>query len=356
MFKNLKLAPKFTLLLSLVFLGAIIISGIALSQVTQKRAAADVAYRGQLLMETMNSLRNYTNHNINPLLTPQLETVSDFIPETVPAYSARAVFDNLRQHPDYQEYFYKEAVLNPTNPRDKADNFEALLIRRFRQESNLPELSGFRTIRGENVFYQALPIIIKDQSCLRCHSTPDVAPKSMLNTYGSDNGFGWKLNEIVGIQALYVPAQEVFSIARQLSAVAIAIFIATFALVILLINRLLKRMVIQPIRPMARLAHKISNDDIMADKTVESDIENLGKIARNSDELGQLARIFQQMAHAIYIRNQSFAHQLEELSTKSEAINVRSSGKSSQIAYFKALQKKAETIRKRLAESDKPLG
>ncbi|MBE9126971.1 MULTISPECIES: c-type heme family protein [unclassified Coleofasciculus] len=352
--KNLKLAPKFTLILSGLFVCAIIISGVALSQVTQQRAEADVTYRAQMLMELMSSVRTYTSKEISPLLAQKLETETEFIPQVIPTYSAREIFEAIRQQPNYRDYRYKDAVLNPTNPKDKADEFEAKLVERFRSDPNLDSITGFRSDLDKELFFNARPIVITDRTCLRCHSTLEAAPKSLLASYGSENGFNWPLDKVLGAQTVYIPSQDVFDIAHQLSTVAISIFIVTFALVILLINFLLKRAVIQPIRPMARLARKISNDEISADQTTEPDMEALSRIARNGDELGQLARVFQQMANAIYVRKQSFNQQLEQLSLKSEATKVYTPGKSNKIAYFKALQQKAEAIRKRLAESSKP--
>ncbi|HBB34784.1 MAG TPA: histidine kinase [Cyanobacteria bacterium UBA9273] len=347
MLKNLKLAPKFTLFLSLVFIGAIILSGVTLSKVTEHRAEREVSYNANLLMKTMNSVRSYTSNEVSPLLTPQLDTQPKFLPQVIASYAAKRVFEAISDQEEYEGYLYKDAVLNPTNLNDKTDEFEAELVKRFQQDSTLKELSGFIDRAGNQVFYITRPLVIKEPSCLRCHSTPAAAPKSLLATYGSKNGFGWQLNEPIGVQAIYVPSEEVFSIARQLASLVIGIFIAIFAIVIVLINFLLKRNVIEPIRPMARLAQKISNDELSSDQTTEPDLENLGKVAKNSDELGHLARIFQQMANAIYARKQNFTQQLEELSIKSEELNSHASAKTSKIAYLKALQKKAKTIRMR---------
>ena len=33
----------------------------------------------------------------------------------------------------------------------------------------------------------------------------DAAPKTMIDTYGSANGFGWKVNDIIGAQVVSVP-------------------------------------------------------------------------------------------------------------------------------------------------------
>jgi len=342
---NLKLAPKFTILLSLVFICAIAISGVILSQATQQDAENEMAYKGKILMEVMNSVKNYTNNEVNPLVAPRIETSKEFIPQSIPSYSVRQVFELLRQKSNYKDYFYKDAVINPTNLRDQADDFEGGLVEQFQKNSSIKELSGFRAREGEDVFYYAQPIIIKQQSCLRCHSTPEAAPKSQIATYGTQNGYGWTLNKVLGTQTIYVPSDQVFAIAHRNLLLFMGIFIGIFAIVILLINFLLKQAVITPIRPMARLAQKISSEQFITEQTEEADLARLEKAAKKSDELGQLARLFQRMANAIYIREQSFAQQLQHLRQKSEQVNARTVGRNSDIAYLKALQEKAKTIR-----------
>jgi HAMP domain-containing protein len=351
MLNNLKLAPKFTLLLSVVFVSAIAISGAILSHTTLQKAEADVAYKGKILMGLMNSVRTYTNNEINPLVAPEIETAPKFIPQSIPSYSVRQVFEILRKDPAYKDYFYKDAVLNPTNLRDKVDEFETELVGRFRKEANLKEVMGFRNRLGEKVLYYAQPIVIKKASCLRCHSTPDAAPKSQLATYGSEHGYGWELNKVLGTQTIYVPSEQVFAIARRELALIMGIFIGIFALVILLINFLIKQAVVQPIRPMARLAQKISSEQFMSDSDEQSDLANLEKAAKNSDELGQLARMFQQMAHAVYVREQSFAQQLQQLRQKSEQTKARTVARTSELSYLKALQEKAKLIRSRAKDN-----
>jgi hypothetical protein len=59
-----------------------------------------------------------------------------------------------------------------------------------------------------------MPIRVKSASCLECHSTPAAAPAGMLERYGTANGFGWRMDEVVGSQIVYVPAGQVQSAAR----------------------------------------------------------------------------------------------------------------------------------------------
>lgn len=280
--KNLQLGQKFTLLLLVVFLSGIIASGIALSTVLNQSAQAQLTTKALMLMETMNSVRNYTTDHINPELAPRLE--AEFLPESVPAYSAREVFETLRNSPDYADFFYKEATLNPTNLRDKADEFEAQLVNNFRSQDNPREVNGFRRTPGGDLFYIARPIKIAQQSCLECHSTPEAAPASMIDRYGPSNGFGWQINEIVGAQMISVPAAKVLQSARQSLVLILGIFVLVFAIATLLVNLWLKRYVVKPLNKMARVAEAVSMGDTAATFTQDS-----------QDEVGKLADAFNRM-------------------------------------------------------------
>ena len=312
MIEKLKLGSKFTLLLTLVFLGGIVLSGVTLSSAMQHKAEEEVTNTAQILTQTMNSVRTYTSNNINPLLKQRLKTEPKFISETVPAFAAREVFEHFRDRPEYKSFFYKEATLNPTNSKDKADEFESKLVEQFRSQPKLTELTGYRTRGGENLFYSARPLAIKQESCLQCHSTPEAAPKSQLATFGSQNGFGWKLNEVVAAQTVYVPAGDVFARGHKYLALAMSIFVGIFAAVVLLINWLLKRTVIDPIKYLTAIAHNVSSGNLSAEQVGEFNSPGMSKVAQRADEPGQLARAFQHMANEVTAREQNLSNAVEQ--------------------------------------------
>lgn len=277
MFKNLKLSLKLNLLLGIILLLLTVTSGVILSRVLQSYAEQVVADQASMLIETMNSIRHYTDTQINPELSSRLETEEIFLPQTVPAYSAREVFEHLRLDDRYNQFFYKEATLNPTNLRDKADQFEANIIKSF-QNSAEKQKQGFRSIPGGEIFYIARPLKIEKESCLRCHGNPQQAPASLISTYGSKNGFGWKLNEIIGAQIISVPASQVFEDARQSSYLVIGTVFIVLIIAIVLLNLFLKFTVIDPINKMSHLSKKLSTGDM--------DVEFEQK---SKDEIGILA-------------------------------------------------------------------
>lgn len=269
MLRNLKLADKLNLLLSSIFLLIIILSGLILSYILNRNAQQIVTDQALILIETMGAVRDYTSNQINPELADRLETEDQFLPQTVPGYSAREVFEGLRNREKgkYRDFFYKEATLNPTNLRDKADEFETEIVETFRSKTNLPEQIGFRSLPGGDIFYIARPISVSKESCLRCHSDPSVAPKSQLATYGRNNGYGWKMNEIVGAKIVSVPANKVFATARRLQLLVMVILGTFLLLALFLINTFLKKAITNPLRKMSQLAQAVSTGELEGEFT-----------------------------------------------------------------------------------------
>jgi HAMP domain-containing protein len=288
--KNLKLESKFNTFLLIIFIIGSILTSSLLFQVLEQNAEAEIADRAKLIVQTMNSVRDYTTNNIQPLLNDRLETDAAFIPETVPAFSATEVFQKLRKNEAYRSFFYKEATLNPTNLRDKVDSFETTLVEKFRNEAAVKELSGFRDLPSGKVFYIARPLKVKKDSCLRCHSTPEQAPKSQIATYGSENGFGWKLNEIIAAQVISVPAEEILASAKDALKIVMAVLLAVFGSILLAINYLLRRTVIKPIKDMVKTAEAVSLGDMDAEFKYQS-----------QDEVGLLANAFSRMKSSLQI-------------------------------------------------------
>ena len=129
---------------------------------------------------------------------------AEFYPQCIPFYAATEAFNYFRaQYPDYE---YKEAALNPMNPRDRTVEWEADIVDLFIKSPAKPEFFGHReTPIGTSLFYSA-PIRVDNESCLNCHGAPDKAPPEMVKLYGTANGFGWKLNDVIGAQIVSVPA------------------------------------------------------------------------------------------------------------------------------------------------------
>jgi protein-histidine pros-kinase len=224
----LKPIAKFNLMFVLLFGVGLSLIGYLAHQFLIDNARAQVVQQAELMMNSARSIRDYTTQEVKPLLEKLPSHATLFLPQTVPAYAATVSFNFLRQR--YPEYTYKEATLNPTNLRDRAVDWEADVVNHFRDHPDQKRLVGERDTPLGRSLYLAQPIAAAPP-CLECHSTPAVAPRSIIRSYGRDNGFGWKRNEIVAAQIVSVPESVPIEIAnkafRTLLIYLVAIFIIT---------------------------------------------------------------------------------------------------------------------------------
>lgn len=352
-----RLGAKFSLLLALVwFLGGSV-TIFTLSQHLNAQAEQTIRERADIVLSATQAARNYTQNNIQPLIRTQatylqnsdseasnseasdLETSSvleaRFIQEIIPNFAARSIFDSFRQQdPSLLDYSYKEAAINPTNPEDLADSFEAQLYPQL-QPLNGPlaeSVAGYRTLAGKKLFYLAQPLVMKDASCLACHGNPADAPKAFLDMYGDHNGFGWDLNQVVATQMVYVPADTIFARGRQSLWTVTKTLLSIFGALFVVINLLLWRNVVRPLAILTGTAKQIGQCSISADsrsspkaihqkailqknssqKAIDLKESRLNALTQRKDEPGQLARAFEYMLYVLNQREQDLQQAVNE--------------------------------------------
>ena len=200
----MKLLAKFNLVLVVVFgLGMALISYFAYDFLMDD-ARKQVLEQAKLMANSAQSTLAYTDEEVSPILEKTPQHNSDFLPQTIPFYAANTTFKRLHASPSYQNYLIREAALNPTNPEDRAESWEAELITYFRNHPGEKQYDNERPTPTGQVLFYATPIIAQT-GCLTCHSDVSLAPRAMVKHYGRDNGFGWKANDVVGVQVVSVP-------------------------------------------------------------------------------------------------------------------------------------------------------
>ena len=100
-----KLGAKFSVFLVLIFLIGSSLKIFTLSQHFNHQAEEAVTERAEILLNTMQAVRNYTQMNIQPQLKSTSEGSYPFILEGVPNFAARTVFADFRQRaPDFKDF------------------------------------------------------------------------------------------------------------------------------------------------------------------------------------------------------------------------------------------------------------
>lgn len=277
----MSLLVKFNLILVSVFLLAIVPAGFVSQRLLEQSARTQVTENARIMLQTALATRTYTVKQIRPLLEARL--AEEFLPQTVPAYSATEIFNYMREsHP---EYTYKEATLNPTNPRNRTVDWEADVVNAFRADPALQEIVGERESPLGRSLYLSRPIRITDPACLTCHTTPETAPASVVRKYGPEGGFGWQMNEVIGAQIVSVPMSVPMHLAHAALRTVILSLVGVFLLMLIILNLLLGSVVIRPLRRVADMADQVSTGNF--------DIPDLE--VRGRDEVAVLASSFNRM-------------------------------------------------------------
>lgn len=285
----MKLLVKFNLVFLLVFLLGLGVSSLIARQLLRQAAKDEVVETARLLMTGANGVSKYTATQIKPLLETQMKYT--FLPQSIPAYSAAEVLAHLQK--DYPDYAFKSAMLNPTNPRDRAVAWEEDIVQTFKKQADLKEFIGERETPTGTALYIARPIVLTNPGCLACHSTPDAAPKTLTDKYGPGNGFGWTLNEPLGAQVVSVPMHLPMQRADRELLVVMGVLTGVFVLIGAALNLMLYTLVIRPVSTLSGIADRVSLGEFEAPAFE----------VRSNDEIGVLSESFNRMrtslAHAM---------------------------------------------------------
>lgn len=277
---------KFNVVLIAVFALGLALSAYVSNRILEANAQDEVVRNAELMMGAALAVRDYTSKQVKPQL--ELQLMRAFLPQSVPAYAATEMFNTLRDK--YPEYSYKEATLNPTNPRDRAVEWEADIVNQFRNDTERTEMRGTRDTPTGKALYYARPLKVSSPSCVSpCHDTPETAPKTMVAKYGPANGFGWKLNEIVGAQIISVPMRVPLDKANRAFQTFMTSLVGVFLLAFIVLNVVLSVLVIRPIVRMSKAADEVSTGNFDLPEF------NVG----SHDEIGVLATSFNRLRRSL---------------------------------------------------------
>ncbi len=275
---------KFNLVMLGVFVIGLGVTGYLSYELLHRNARDEVLRNAGVMMEASLSMRSYTVGKVRPLLPYDPDK---FLPESVPAFAATEIMGLLRKK--YPDYSYKEAALNPTNPRNRAVDWESDILNSFRAGASSAEISGVRDTPTGRSLYLARPLQIRDEACLSCHTNAEMAPPAMVKLYGANNGFGWKLNEVIAAQIVTVPMDLPIRNANRAFVTFMSSLAVVFAVLFVLLNAMLTLLIVQPITQMSQTADQISKG-----RSDVADFSDKGK-----DEVSQLGQAFNRMRRSL---------------------------------------------------------
>ncbi|MDR6291644.1 protein-histidine pros-kinase [Inquilinus ginsengisoli] len=276
---------KFNLVMLAAFLAGLGLAAIFVNVVSEREARRAVLAEAAAIMGAANATIHYTDTQVSPLLNGQVKT--QFLPQSIPFFAAQQIFDQMAK--DFPDYAFRQPTTNPTNPADRPVPWEADIIKALAAQPELDHLVTERKTDNGTVLSYSQPIRVTSESCLACHSTPDAAPASMVDIYGRDNGFGWKLGNTVGAQVVSVPERVPLSQARSSLYVIMGGLTIVFAVMLAMLNLMLHFFIIVPVRRISKLADEVSLGNMDVPEFQVS----------SADEIGSLAVSFNRMRRSL---------------------------------------------------------
>jgi len=276
---------KFNLVLLAGLLAGMAMAGTLSYRLIYDDARHDILTQAAIMDAQADAISRYTADEIAPLLATQF--ARRFLPQSVPAWAAQTNFRAVQAH--LPNYSFRTVVLNPTNPADLPDDWQRAIIDRMRADSALKTLVSERDTSAGPILSVSTPIIITDAACLVCHSVPSAAPASMVDLYGSKNGFGWRLNQVLGTRIVSVPMSVPLGKAWSTFSAVLLWLGAVFLVVLVLMNLLLHFVIIQPVRAIVASANEVSLGNMDAPEHV----------VRGHDEIASLADSFNRMRRSL---------------------------------------------------------
>src|ERR1700731_4157686 len=285
----MKIQGKISLAMSAAFLVGLVLASIGAYFIVNRNAMEDSLQNARIMMEGAAAIRTYTSESVRPLLQQQMKV--EFLPYAIPSFAAQTNFRLVQRK--LPEYSYREPTLNPTNPNDKAVDWEAGIINEFRDYPDKPELVMTRETPAGPFLTLARPLKVGSERCLVCHSTAEKAPPTMTALYGAQNGFGWKLGEIVGAQVVSIPLAVPLARAHRTFLLFVAALVGTFIVVIIIVYLLLSFIVVKPVKEISNMASEVSLGKLNTPELV----------SRSRDEIGSPPASFNRMRRS---RQESF--------------------------------------------------
>lgn len=284
------LRAKFNLAMLLAFLVGLGLTGMTSYDLVTTTARQQVLSEAAIMNGQASAIAQFTVNEIAPLLVDQFER--RFLPQSIPAclipaWVTQSNFRLLQQK--FPDYSYNVVVENPTNPADMPVDWQSDIIRNLKAQPSLNELVTERDTPTGRILSVSRPIIITNPACLRCHSTPEAAPATMIDLYGSKNGFGWKLNEVIGAQIVSVPMSVPNTQAWNTFVRVMSTLVAIFVTMIILLNLMLHFVIIKPVRIISAQATDVSMGNMDA-----PEIPAMGR-----DEISSLAVAFNRMRRSL---------------------------------------------------------
>lgn len=282
------------------------------------RASLGVAEEmARVLLDRHLATHAYFSHQLKPAVFSISDRVMPpdyFEPAWMSSTYAVREIDKLFKGLNPTAYYYKECAINARSPENEADPVERAFIERLNRDPALQVQSGERVIDGRPFFTVMRRGESMEQSCLRCHDSPERAPGGLVARYGPARSFHRELNEVVSATSIRIPLASAYADAdRAILQISLALGAGLFGILGIQVL-LMRRLVFRPLELVSAKANEISSDE-----------RHLGEVIDQprGREIADLCASFNRMSKALRADRDNLEQTVTDRTAELRATNVR---------------------------------
>ncbi len=205
--KPLNINTRLIIIVGSVLIAFGIIIVVLVNYSMRRNALAEAEEKAKIILDRNLATHTYFSKQLKPdvfeLINPWLSK-EYFKPSWMSStYGVREIDKYFKSMND-SEYYYKESAINARSIDNEADKYEASFLKKLNREPDLIHQSSIRTIDGKPYFTVMRRGEVMEESCLRCHSTPEKAPADLVKIYGSERSFNRNVGDVVSAISIRV--------------------------------------------------------------------------------------------------------------------------------------------------------
>lgn len=273
-----------------------------------KKEALEVAKeKADLILDKNLSVHDYFTNKLKPalldILNDSIKSGSYFDPAWMSSSFAIKNLDKYFQQRNKFGYYYKDASINARNSNNEADSIEISYIRQLNKYVNTPPKDGIIIIDEKKYYYVLKKGEVLEKNCLKCHSSPQSAPKKLVSLYGDTKSFNRKLGDVISAVSIRIPLDEAY--ARANHTIFLISLTISFIVLLMVVSYiyLQKKLIFKPLSVLRRQAIAISLDNSHLGETI--------KVATTKD-LTDFVKSFNIMSEKIHDYNMLLEDKVKE--------------------------------------------
>ncbi len=281
----------------------------------RQHALAEAESKINIMADQYFAVHTYFSQKLKPAifeLTDSIRSKEYFNPTWMSStYAVREINKYIRSQGG-GEYYLRDAAINARSPENEASPFEKKFISELNANSKLKNRSSIQIFDGKPYLVLLRRGELMEESCIRCHGSPDQAPRDMVRYYGPERSFYRKVGDWPHAISIKVPLSLAYADANRFSFKLSGLLLGLLFILFGLQFWFNKRLFFIPLNTIYEKALLISND-----------IQHLGEEIPlpSGRELRELTNSFNQMSINLRHSTDHLEERVQERTAELEKVN-----------------------------------